>query len=229
VLLVKANGGETMTTQTHHERRWTVMLLAVILAAGLLALAWPAARPADAAQFKFVAKTFERPGFIDVPGGGSIGPALPYPSVRFIGDLGFPKGARIVDVNLTLKDFGHSAPDDVDMMLAHKGVNRTVMSDVGGFDNVDNLNLILDDEAQTALSTSLLAGGRFKPLNSGDLVLDGFPAPAPTQNPGARLSGFDGKNPEGSWKLFIQDDTSFDSGLLGEGWSLRIRAKYPTN
>jgi len=214
-----------MTTEAHHKRRWTVILLAVILAAGLLALAWPAARPADAAQFKFVTKTFDKPGFIDIPGGGSIGPASSYPSPKIVD--GFPQGAKIVDVNLTLRDFGHNAPDDVDMLVAHKGVNRTIMSDVGGFDNVDNLNLILDDEAETALSTSLLAGGRFKPFNSGDL--DGFPNPAPTtQNPGARLSGFDGKDPEGSWRLFIQDDASFDSSLLGEGWSLKIKAKYPT-
>ena len=216
-----------MTTEAHHKGRWTAMLLATVLAAGLLALVWPAARPADAAQFKVVTKTFDKPVFIDIPGGGSIGSAFPYPSERVIGDLGFPKGAKIVDVNLTLKDFGHGAPSDVDVMLAPKGVNRTIMSDVGGFNNVDNLNLILDDEAQTAFPASLLAGGRFKPFNSGDL--DGFPAPAPTQNPGAQLSGFDGMGPEGSWKLFIQDDASFDAGLLGEGWSLKIRAKYPTS
>lgn len=204
------------------------LLLAAALAAGLLALATSASEPAQAAQFKTVTKTFNKNVFIEIPGGfgSQIGPAFPYPSEKNVGMSSFPKGAKILDLNLTLRGFGHAASDDVDMMLVHRGLNRTVFSDVGGFTDVTDLTLTLDDEASATLPDPLTSG-KFKPFNSG--TFDSLPAPAPTQNASARLDGFDGLNPEGPWKLFIQDDASQDAGSLGEGWSLKIKAKFPTN
>lgn len=229
--MVKANGGETMTTEAHHEGRWTAMLLATVLAASLLALAWPAARPADAAQFETVTKTFGQPGVVEIPEDFDVlfGPAEPYPSTRFIGGSGFPDGAKVVDVNLTLRDFGHADPEDVDAMLVHRSVNRTVFSDAGSIFGVGDLTLVLDDEAQAPPPIgNPLTSGTFKPVNYAP-VNDFFDPPAPTQSPGAKLSGFNGLNPEGQWKLFVFDDDNSNTGSLGEGWSLRIKARFPTN
>lgn len=218
-----------MTTETHHKGRWMALMLAVAVAAGLLALALSTARTADAAQFKTVTKTFGKPGLIEIPAGfgSQVGPSTPYPSARFIGSLGFPAGAKVVDVNLKFRDFGHASPDDVDMMLLHRSVNRIVFSDVGGLTNVTDLTLTLDDQAQATPPDDPLTSGTFKPFNDGGL--DTFPAPAPTPQVGSRLEGFDGLNPEGQWKLFINDDAGQDAGSLGNGWSLQIKARYPTS
>lgn len=220
-----------MITKAHHKGRWMLMLLAAVLAAGLLALAWPTTQRADAAEFKTVTKTFGQPGVVEIPEDFDVlfGPAEPYPSARFIGGLGFPDGAKVVDVNLKLRDFTHGDPEDVDMMLVHRTVNRTVFSDVGAFFDVDDLTIVLDDEAQDPPPTgNPLTSGTFKPLNNAP-VEDFFESPAPTQTTNSALRGFDGLNPEGQWKLFIRDDDNFNTGSLGKGWSLTIKAKYPAN
>ncbi len=219
-----------MTKEVHHKGRWMAALLAAIFAAGLLALAWPTTQRADAAEFKTVTKTFGQPGVVEIPEDFDVlfGPAEPYPSTRFIGAAGFPDGAKVVDVNLNLRDFSHGDPNDVDMMLVHRTVNRTVFSDAGSFFDVSDLNILLDDEAQAPPPVgNPLASGTFKPVNYEPLD-DFFDAPAPTQTTNAQLRGFDGLNPEGQWKLFTFDDDHGNSGSLGKGWSLTIKARYPT-
>jgi hypothetical protein len=38
---------------------------------------------------------------------------------------------------------------------------------------------------------------------------------------------FDGTNPSGDWKLFVQDDVSGDTGVIAGGWSLDIQTTGP--
>ncbi|MBA3423318.1 MAG: hypothetical protein H0U04_02040 [Rubrobacter sp.] len=193
--------------------------LAVVLAVTVLALL--ATQPADAAsKYKVVTRTFSNSQPITIPLGG--GAATPYPSEK--NASGFKKG-RILDANLTLKTFSHTHPDDVDVMLSHRGVNRTVMSDVGGSGDALNIALKLDDEATLPLpDEAQLTGGTFKPTNFGGLEV--FPAPAPTPSGLAELSGFDGKNPNGPWQLRVADDFSgHDGGQLAGGWSITIKAR----
>ena len=202
----------------------TVLALAAVLAVALAALL--ATQPAAAAgRFKVVKKTFSKAQPITIPAGApgaTIGPAAPYPSEKNVS--GFKKG-QILDANLTLKNFSHdNFPDDVDVMLAHRGVNRTVMSDVGGSFRVRNTTLKLDDEATSPLPDgSQLAGGTFKPTNIESA--DVFPAPAPTPSGLAKLSGFHGKNPNGPWQLWVVDDADGDFGRIAGGWSITIKAK----
>ncbi len=190
--------------------------LALVLAAALLALV--ATPPADAApRFKTVTRTFHNTGFVSIP---SSGPANPYPSKMDVG--GFKRG-RILDANLTLKGFGHGIPSDV--MLSYGGVDRTVMSDVGS-GAASNVALKLDDEAAGPLPGSAqLASGTFEPTNVGAGDFFAFPAPAP---PGlAELSGFDGTNPNGPWRLWVMDDTAVSTGQFASGWSITIKARVP--
>ena len=212
---------------------------AMLLALALIVLALgTSANKADAAT-RLVTKTFSKSGQIPIPAGSvfaaqgsectgntAAGKAEPYPSARSVG--AFPAGSRIRDVNLTLKNYSfNDVPQDVDVLLAHSGKNRTVMSDVGTGLFFDDINLVLDDEATNGLllDEGQLAGGRFRPSN-----LDGgdfFPAPAPTPNARSALSGFDGQNPNNTWSLFVRDDSAFDCGKFGGGWSITIRAAVP--
>ena len=218
-----------MTTRAL-QRLWMALLLAAAMAVGLLMLATSASEPAEAAgKFKTVTKTFDQPTPIAIPGVGSVGPASPYPSAKTVG--GFPKGARIVDVNLTLKGFGHDSPTETDFMLVHAGVNRTVMSDAGGIVEVGGLNITLDDQANAQLPSEFLdplTSGKFRPANySGNG--EGFDPPAPTPSGLSALNGFRGKNPEGAWQLFVDDQFNTGEGFLTQGYSLKIKAKFPTN
>jgi hypothetical protein len=217
-------------------RRYVVVVLgAMLIALALVVLASALApKKADAAT-QIVNRTFSKSGQILIPDDANvasnctIGPtsglAAPYPSEKSVS--GFPQGTKIRDVNLTLKNYTqHDFPDDVDVLLVHKGVNRTVMSDVGDHNDVSNITLVLDDEANFFLpDEGTLVGGSFKPRNVGSP--DNFPSPAPTQNSASALFGFDNLDPNGVWRLFVQDDSGQDCGKFGGGWSIRIKAAVP--
>jgi hypothetical protein len=175
-----------------------------------------------------VTQTFTSPQPITIPAGApssTIGPAGPYPAV--IDVSGFANGV-ITDVNLTLHDFGHTKPQDVDIMLVAEQLtsrNALVMSDVGSTNEVVGLTLTLDDQAGEPLSVNgPLVSGRFQP-NDNDLevTLDAFPGQTPSGN--TRLSHFNGGNPNGSWQLLVVDDRVAGTGKIVGGWSLQITAE----
>lgn len=202
-------------------RRATIMVVAVMMAGALVALVNAVApAPADAAT-RIITRTFSNSQQITIP---SSGAATPYPSEKNVS--GFNQGT-ILDVNLTLKNFSHTFPDDVDVLLSkeNSGVNRTVMSDVGGSFDASNITLKLDDESPNGLlpDGGPLVGGRFKPNNVGGG--DTFPAPAPSPDARQTLSGFDGLNPNGTWKLRVVDDAAGDTGQVAGGWSITIKAR----
>jgi Bacterial Ig-like domain len=93
----------------------------------------------------------------------------------------------------------------------------------------------LDDEAANSLSDSTqLTTGTYKPtkgttpteLPSGwedNPVPNSWPTPAPDLTvSGSQLSSFDGKDPNGIWKLYVIDDTRFAQGAFAGGWSLEL-------
>jgi hypothetical protein len=224
-------------------RSVVVLLGAMLLALALVVLATGAAsKPADAAT-QTITKVFDKPGTILIPAGavpGNIftcqtgeteGAASPYPSKRNV--QAFPEGSTTLDVNLVLRSFWHSFPDEVDVLLS-KGVRtRTVMSDAGGSDDVNGITLNLDDEAANGHlpDESQLVSGRFKPTNyvGDDGGLDDFPEPVPDFSPLSALSRFDGTNPNGLWKLRVNDDAAGDCGQFAGGWRLIIKARVPTS
>jgi len=201
----------------------TTMVLALLVATSVAMAVAP--KPADAAP-RVVTKTFSSAQQITIPDPdfGIIGPAFPYPSAVNAG--GFRRG-RILDINVTLKNFSHTFPRDVDVMLSHRGVNRTVMSDVSNGSAVNNITLRLDDEAATPLpDLAQLTGGSFQPTNVVEPTPDIFPGSlAPTPTGLSKLSGFDGLNPNGTWNLWVEDDTQLDAGQFAGGWSVKIRAR----
>ena len=107
---------------------------------------------------KIVKKTFANDEAIDIPLVGAVnqfGAADPYPSTIQV--QGFKK-AKVVDVNLTLRNFSHTVSQDVDVLLvAPGGRNAVVMGDVGAdpigsAGEVSNITVTLDDEATTAVT-----------------------------------------------------------------------------
>ncbi len=160
-------------------------------------------------------------------GGGAItinddATATPYPSTNVVA---LPNGvtADALDVNITLTDVSHTNPDDIDILLvgpAGGAQNALIMSDAGNGDDIVNVTLTFDDEAASMLpDNAQIASGTFQPSN-----FDGtedLPATAPP-TAGSMLSVFDGADFEGTWNLFVDDDSAFDDGSIGS-WSLDIQ------
>jgi subtilisin-like proprotein convertase family protein len=199
-------------------------MLTVVLAA-LLALPAGASEPPSVAAkktFKTVTQTFTNNGQIGDPAAG--GATVPYPAILEVSGL---KRGKITDVNLMLHGYSHTFPGAIGVMLvAPNGRDAVVMNDVGGNTDVENISLILDDEAVFPMPNgSQLISGQFKPTwystNTGP---DGFPAPAPLASGNVALSTFDGGNPNGAWKLFVRDSLGGVGGISG-GFSLEITAK----
>jgi hypothetical protein len=153
--------------------------------------------------------------------------ATPYPSTNLVTGL---NGMIITKVTVSLFGFTHSFPSDVDVVLVGpQGQNAIVLSNVGGSSStnaVTNIDLTLDDDAATYLSvTDTLVSGTFKPTQGDtNAFLFDFPSPAPKTADlmGPFLSNFKGTDPNGTWSLFVVDDTASDSGVITGGWSLAI-------
>ncbi len=147
----------------------------------------------------------------------------------------------ITELNLRLTGISHTFPDDMDVILeSPTGQTAMIMSDVGsGLSSqtsgtkqsypADGITLTLDDQASRSLSdTNPLVSGIFKPTNVTDpnesTTEGNAPGPFSTSFPSA-LSTFDGEDPNGTWKLWVNDDNlnaKDTAGKIFGGWGLDI-------
>lgn len=146
----------------------------------------------------------------------------PYPASMVVNGL----GGTITDVNITLTGLYHTWANDLDMLLVSPGGQAVVfMSDACGGGILTNLTLTFDDSAPTQLpSGATCTSGTFRPANYGGTEI--FPSPAPSSGYSTILSAFNGSNPNGTWNLYIIDDTFSDTGGL-VSWSLAITTSAP--
>jgi subtilisin-like proprotein convertase family protein len=201
--------------------------IALVILAALLALPIAdTASPVEAKQrSRTITRTFHNPAAIDLPNAqtGPVSGSV-YPSEIAVGGL---KRARIRDVNVRLNDYGHANGADVDVLLVGPdGQTAIVMSRVGE-ETAGNaaVTLRFDDEAAAALPDEEVQGGTFRPTNHDGVAID-FNDPAPVTTANAALSVFDGGNPTGTWRLFVQDAfPTADSGAIAGGWALEITVK----
>ena len=185
-------------------------------------------------------QTFSNPGVITIPAAGtgaSTGsPSSPYPSSITV--AGAP--TTISRLTVTLSNFNHTFPDDVDILLVSPtGRKMIILSDAGSSTVATNLNFTLDDDAASQPPDGAgTTSGTFRPANYGT-VQDPFPAPAPagpylSAAPGgsdtltSAFTGVLGGNPNGTWSLYVVDDAAGDVGSFSGGWSLTLTQLIPT-
>ena len=200
--------------------------IVLIVLAALLTL--PIAETASPAEAKrrpqTVTRTFRNATAIEL----SIAPTPPvsaslYPAPIPVRGL---KG-KIRDVNLHLNGLEHPYPDDVQVLLVGpRGQIAQVMGNVGGSTDVNDVTLRLDDEAAASLpNDTALSSGTFNPTAAPGST-DIFNPPAPLPRGNSALSVFRGSNPNGTWRLFVQDeDAASEPGSFAEGWALEITTK----
>ncbi len=162
---------------------------------------------------------------VAIPGtstsGGTSGPAGPYPATRTVSGV----AGGITDLNVTIDGIWHQNPDDLDMLLVGpRGQEVVLMSDACGSYGVNAYGWVWDDEAPALMPDgdgTDACGTRFhRPADyeAGET----WPAPAPPQPYSASLSAFDFTNPNGEWKLFVNDDADGATGFFTNRFQLHF-------
>jgi subtilisin-like proprotein convertase family protein len=157
---------------------------------------------------------FANTGAISIP---TLGAATPYPSTIAVAGL----AGSVTRVAVHLYDLSHTFPDDVDVLLVGPtGQTVMLMSDAGGNPDLNNVDLTFQDGAGALPDNGSISAGTYAPTDYevGDIM----PGPAPAGPYGTLLSSFNGLNPNGTWQLFVADDTGPDGGSIAGGWSLEI-------
>jgi hypothetical protein len=111
------------------------------------------------------------------------------------------------------------------LLVGPEGQTAIIMADVGGTTTTPDVTLRLDDEALALLPDETpIQSGAFRPTNATGQAI-AFNAPAPTAEANASLSIFDGAKPNGTWRLFVQDDDAPTGFGFFDSWRLEITAK----
>lgn len=168
---------------------------------------------------------------VAIPSSGTSGAASPYPATRTIsGATGI-----ISDVNVSIDGIWHQHPDDLDLLLVGpEGQKVILMSDACGSFEVAAYGWAWDDEAAAPMpdgTSDDLCNARFhRPTDygSGDGA-DIWPAPAPAGPYSTSLSAFDGTDPNGEWRLFVNDDAAGDTGFFTNRFQLQITTSERPN
>ena len=166
---------------------------------------------------------FVNTNVITIPDSGI---ASPYPStINISGVTGL-----VGKVTATLSNFNHTYPHDVSVLLVSPaGISTLLMShsaDLGAPEV--NVNFTFDDSAPAPLPQSGSAGsGSWQPSAYSPAPV--FANPAPAAPYGATMLVFNNANPNGTWSLFVLDDSPGDQGGISNGWSLAITTLAPVN
>ena len=167
--------------------------------------------------------TFGNTSPIVIP--NTVGSASPYPSTLNVTGL----HGLISKATVTLVKFSHSFPDDVDILLVSpSGEACVLISDCGGNNSLTNVTFTLDDASVLKLpDTARITAGVFHPTDYE--TGDSFPSPAPAGNHPAVLAVFNGTDPNGTWSLYVADDSMEDAGVISGSWKLTLSTVDPVN
>lgn len=163
----------------------------------------PSLQPTSGPQF-LVGPTCGGASVVSASFAGSTGP-IPTTSLVEFSLVASGLGASLWDVDL-FTAFTHTANQDLDVVLiSPAGTQVVITTDNGGLnDDVFN-GTSWDDQANDPVTDRVFT----------NLVV------ATPLSPEGRLQAFRGENPNGTWKLRIQDDAASNTGALAS-WSLRF-------
>lgn len=177
-------------------------------------------------------QTFSNTAAIVLPATGASGgvgaPGSVYPSSIAVSGL----SGTISKLTVRLNNMSHTYSNDIDVLLVSpSGAKFILMSDAMGSADLTGQSYTFDDDAAAVLpsASTIPATGSYKPTNY-DTTTDNFPSPAPAApylSPGTAgtatlASAFNGTNPNGTWSLYVIDDTNVDSGTIAGGWTLNV-------
>lgn len=139
----------------------------------------------------------------------------PFPSQLEVSGV----AGTVTKLTVGITDLTHQSTQDINLLLVGPGgQNVMLMSDAGGDTFSNKIDLVFDDAAAAGLPAPL-ASATFKPTNLGPDEFLGAPAPDPPH--GTSLAPFAGVNPNGTWRLFADDEILIDDGSI-QAWSLNL-------
>jgi hypothetical protein len=218
------------------ERRVTfVTALSIALAATVVAATGVFASQASAVDFSSSTP-------IAIP---DSGPGAPYPSDILVSGVTGP----LTGVSVTISGFNHICPQDVDLLLVWpNGHMSMLMSDAGDCSGNPRPDATLTfvqqvgaaripcDTSPTGIAPTT---GTYLPTEGPGSCETGtagpseppLPPPAPAPDPllgryPSELSPGLGTDPNGTWHLYVNDDSSPDAGSIA-GWSLHLQILPP--
>jgi uncharacterized delta-60 repeat protein/uncharacterized repeat protein (TIGR01451 family) len=149
--------------------------------------------------------------------------ASPYAATINVANVGGALNKATVSFNKV----NHSWASDVDALLVSPaGLKSLLMANAGGSFGMNNVTLTFDDNAASLLPQGTqITSGTNKPTTYTPVAI--FPSPAPAGPYSTNLAAFNSSNPNGVWSLFIIDDTSGNSGIISNGWTLNLSTASP--
>jgi len=187
--------------------------------AGLVGMAALVAFPAGAG-----AATFSNQNTISI---GASSVANTYPSNIDVSGLTGP----ITKARATLFGITGTGTNRMQVLLVGPGGQSVVLMRSACGDVANGYTLGFDDAAATTLpnvGNCNGLSGTFKPSDF-DPADNSFTAPAPAKPYGSTMSVFNATQPNGTWRLFIEDDIfgGIDFHTVGGGWSLDLDTAAP--
>jgi subtilisin-like proprotein convertase family protein len=155
---------------------------------------------------------------IDIP---LKGQASPYGSpITVSGQPG-----RITDVYVTLRGVDHGRVSDLDFLLVSPDGETSVVMAGSCFGYLRGRNMTFNQSSLWPLVPGTAADcgvGPYRPTQRG---AGEWPAPAPLGPHGANFDRFIGDNPNGTWKLYVNDDRTGYLGEITNGWTLGLQTE----
>jgi subtilisin-like proprotein convertase family protein len=153
---------------------------------------------------------------------GANGEAVPYPSTNEVSGL----QGGVFSAAVTLNALSASVPNDVSILLeGPDGTSVLLLSDAGGTTAAANVTLTFADTNMPAPANAPLAlnGGSagYHPTGYNGNT-NALPTNAPPPPYFDRMAVFNGRSPNGTWSLWVVDNTTGDTVSIANGWALSI-------
>jgi len=150
--------------------------------------------------------------------------ATPYPSQITVSGV----GSVVTKTTATLTNLAHTYPRDIDILLVSPtGQKSYLMSKAGGGYSITNVTLTFDDTATSGLPTTLITSGTYKPTSDAVAPPPFPPTSTPVGPYLTNMATFTGNNPNGTWSLYVIDDTPLNAGIISNGWSITLLTSSP--
>ncbi|WP_243058324.1 PKD domain-containing protein [Nocardioides sp. SR21] len=131
-------------------------------------------------------------------------------------------------VTVQLTGFTHDYLQDVGVLLvAPSGTGVILLSDIAQSHDASDNTIVFDDEATGGVPNADLVDGVYRPSNDGIAIEPDVWGGAPAGPYGGALSDLIGEDPNGSWRLFVTDESAGSGGEITGGWTLNVESAVP--
>ncbi len=205
----------------------------------LAVLQWQDGTNVGTVTFTFVmpvVQTFWNTSSISIPNQKYIpnpdsGPANPYPSAIVVSNI----NGDVATVTVTVSNLIHSYPNDIGILLVGPSTNCVLMSAAADHSTISTpITVTFDQNAALALPPEgEIVSGSYQPADYYESqygtteTYSNSLAPVGPYN--TNLAVFGSIPANGTWCLYVEDDTVGDAGAIFNGWSLAITTITPVN